>query len=1071
MEKSIGKLLLSVFQTAAVILTASCTKEEASCETAGGVVINATAILPGGDTKMIYEDHCAEGKGVKSGWVTGDTFLAFEINGTTVTPVSFCATAPADVKTTFSSSSAVPADENTRWIAVLGKGARFENGKISCSYTSQDGSVKGLEGVDYMTATASGATPEFNYAEGKHLSHLLRIKAPEGVGAVEFNTCAEGAEWTVGSDGSIVSGKADFRPKAVKSFSMKKETKTGDILYLAVPAIDYSDAGLIVTVASSDGKKSQGKVASADFSALGGKYGSYDMSADALIDRPATSEAIDFITGSSVSIEHLNNTSWEGLSDRYAFSADAKWAPFNLGAKANPTSAEECYGELYSWGELTQKDSYSWNNYKRSGEHGSIGSARALKGDKDITLDVATISGTKYDAARVKWGKDWRMPYLEDILSLLGNNEVVNTSKGQRVTTTNAMVTTDESSWYGIDVLGRSFTRNGRKLFLPYAGRYFYSSGKETSSKSYEAKAGCYWCGAHNITAGSKEAYRLFVRDNQIDCDSQETGYGFSIRPVRALESDEPVPPVKVTGKVTDSSTGRGISGVAVSDGYTVCKTSSDGTYSIEADSRSRNICVTVPASYEIPLGGDGRPAFYQLVKVSSYNGESIDFSLTPRKTSSSRFTIVTVADAHVKTDANLRRFRNEAVPDIKATISELESEGDAGTVIGIALGDQMWDNMAMAEPLKSIYAGFTTSAGTMPFFHVIGNHDHQSGVGTTDEVATQVFLENFGPRDYSFDIGNAHVIVMDGIDYKGEDEGEKIKYRERITGEQLHWLKDDVAAVDGKNSKLCIFCIHAPVYNGLGNLDGIKSLLRQFSEAHILSGHIHNMRNEFFKGETCKGGRTLIEHNIQSLSGMWWDADLTCNGTPHGYGVYTFDGARLVREYNKITGESKDFQMRVYSGNDVYNGRTANSGYSSYKKNTDYKWTDTDSAYRGKFLVRIWDGDDADITESEAAWKVTFEKDGTSTPMTSIGGMVDKCSAAYIVDILGKPYGTSDSGGGANSLGWWCIDAPGGDPASVTGWKIVAKHTLPGGWSKTYTCSKLSRDYRGYYSGSGYLY
>lgn len=1048
---------------------AACVKEAPVQVPGNEVVITATATLPGGETKMIYEDHVKDGEGVKAGWQTGDTFLALEVNGSTVTPVTFTATAPADVKTSFTSSGAVAADANTQWVAVLGKGAGFENGLIKCTYTSQDGSVKGLEGVDYMTAAATGETPDFNYAEGRHLSYLLRIAAPEGVGAVEFNSC-EGSEWTVASDGTVTGNTPDYRPKAVKSFKMKKETKAGDMLYLAVPAFNYSDAGLIVTVLSSDGKKSQGKVAAGNFSDKGGKLGSYDMT-DPLIDRPLPSEAIDFFTGSSVLLEHLNNTSWEGIHDTYVFDADAKWAPFNLGAKASPATAEDTYGNLFAWGETEEKEAYSWSNYKRADELGTIGYKRTMRGRADIPLEMTTISGTRYDVARVKWGKEWRLPFLEDILSLTGTNETISTSSGQRETTTRGMVTTDVTSYNGVDVAGRTFSRNGRTLFLPFSGRYYYTAGNQTSSKTYLGKTGLYYCGTKNITAGSKEAYRLMVRANQVDCDSQEAGYAFAVRPVLALESDEPAKPVKVEGRVFNANTGVGIEGVAVTDGFSFCKTGANGSYCLDADVRARNICITVPSSYRIPLGDDGRPAFYKLVKVSAYTGESIDFALEPRLETSNKFTVIAVADSHLKNGSHISRARNESFTDIQATVNELVNEGNAGEIIGIALGDQMWDcweTPGIAASVRNLYTGITNDDGTMPFFYVIGNHDHQSRTGGGEDEATALFLENFGPRDFSFDIGNAHVVVMDGIDYSGTDDGEKIKYGERITGEQLHWLKEDIEIVKDKESKIGIFCVHAPAYSALGNQDGIRTLFRQFSEAHIFSGHIHNITNKHYKGQKCKGGRDITEHNIQSLSGAWWDADMSPNGSPSGYGVYTFDGAKLVREYNKFTEENKNFQVRVYSGNDSYNGYTANSGYSSPKKNTSYGW---DSQYQGKFLVRVLDGENTDITSGEETWSVSFEQNGVTKQMSRVSEMIDKCAIAYIVDIMGSPYGMKDSGASATSIGWWTIDAPGGNPATETGWKVVAKHTLPGGWSMTYTTSTLTRDYQGYFPGSHFLY
>lgn len=1045
-KKSFSYCALFIASLFAVL--SSCTEIAEPSIPSDGVVITATASLPGCRTKMIYEDSFPELDGIKAGWETGDTFLALEINGSTVTPVTFTATAPGDVATTFTSSGAVAANSATRWVAVLGKAAGFGNGGIICRYSGQDGSLKGLEGYDYMTASSTGENPDFKYSNGKHLTYLLRLKAPAGVGKLEFNTTADPAEWLVASDGTSTPCKADYRPKAVKTLTLSGETKEGDIVYLAVPAIDYSDAGLIVTAMNGSGTKSQGKVKSADLSAKGGQAGTFEM--DALIDRPLEGDAIDFVSVCKVRLEFVNNVSWQGLQDNYRFRTSPRWAPFNIGASAKPSSAEEAYGSYFAWGETEQRESYSQNNYRYNGKDGNLGKVKTYPGESDVPLNVNVISGTKYDVARVKWGSLWRMPYAEEMMCFLGYNGTFTYTAGQSEQTDTYFSTRDVTEYEGVSVSGRTFSRNGKTIFFPFAGRYYFTEGGSVSTPSLVGKAGLYYSGTHNNQAGVSQAYRVYMRTTQVDYLSQECSYAFSVRPVMAEETDEPVH-VTASGRITDSSTGNGIAGVTVSDGYNCCVTDADGRYSMDADSRARTINVTVPASYEMPLGPDGRPAFYKRVDFSKGQDAVADFTLTPRSSAVSRFTLITVSDAHIKTESNLNDFISGPVPDIQKTINELEASGNAGTIIGVGLGDQLWDSPDMAASVRGVYTGFRTSGGTMPFFYTIGNHDHVIVPDGTDIQSTDNFVENFGPTDFSFDIGNAHFVVLDNIDFTGDYSGTAIKYRERFNGEQIHWLKQDIANVSNKADKLVILCTHAPMYSPLGNLDAVKKQLVQFKEAHIFTGHIHNLKNFNHTVSKTVSGKPLYEHNIQSLCGMWWLADLSPNGTPAGYGVYTFDGSTLVSQYNKVWKEEAGFQMRVYNGNDKYNS---------------YFW---DSKYAGKFLVRVWDGDDPSVTSDEARWSLTFVHNGESTPMTRITDeIVDKCSAGYIVYKLSSPYGT---GGSATSCSWWMIDAPGGNPASVLNWKVVARHALPGGWEKEYTATVLSTDYTGYASGSHFIW
>lgn len=98
-----------------------------------------------------------------------------------------------------------------------------------------------------------------------------------------------------------------------------------------------------------------------------------------------------------------------------------RWACCNVGA-----SSPEQYGNYYSWGETETKSVYTWDNYSH------------LTGEKGHRCkNLGDISGTQYDAARVHWGKDWRMPNADqaDELDKLCTKEweIINGIAGQKV--------------------------------------------------------------------------------------------------------------------------------------------------------------------------------------------------------------------------------------------------------------------------------------------------------------------------------------------------------------------------------------------------------------------------------------------------------------------------------------------------------------------------------------------------------------------------------------------------------------------------------------------------------------
>lgn len=72
-----------------------------------------------------------------------------------------------------------------------------------------------------------------------------------------------------------------------------------------------------------------------------------------------------------------------------------KWAMYNVGA----SSTTDC-GELYAWGEIETKSSYTPEN------------CTSLNLTEDISGDA------RYDAARAKWNATWRMPTLDEAKEL-----------------------------------------------------------------------------------------------------------------------------------------------------------------------------------------------------------------------------------------------------------------------------------------------------------------------------------------------------------------------------------------------------------------------------------------------------------------------------------------------------------------------------------------------------------------------------------------------------------------------------------------------------------------------------
>jgi len=174
-----------------------------------------------------------------------------------------------------------------------------------------------------------------------------------------------------------------------------------------------------------------------------------------------------------------------------------KWACCNVGA-----SKPEEYGGYYAWGEIEEKDDYSWNTY----EH--------CDGSERTCHDLgSSICGTQYDVAYEKWGNKWQMPSKEQVEELFAN------------------CTHDVFCLNG--VIGKVFLGpNYNAIFLPFAGRY---SGKKNESNHSNNNTGNYWSGTPD--SNNREACKLYIYSD----GGPSTWYrncGLSIRPVKNSNAD-----------------------------------------------------------------------------------------------------------------------------------------------------------------------------------------------------------------------------------------------------------------------------------------------------------------------------------------------------------------------------------------------------------------------------------------------------------------------------------------------------------------------------------------------------
>lgn len=357
------------------------------------------------------------------------------------------------------------------------------------------------------------------------------------------------------------------------------------------------------------------------------------------------------------------------------------------------------------------------------------------------------------------------------------------------------------------------------------------------------------------------------------------------------------------SGKVLDKQ-GKGIAGVVVNDGMSFTTTNAAGEWTLRSDTtRSKFVSISTPASCELPQREGLSDGFYVAVRELASRGGKHDFVLKKRERKADRFYFLAVSDPQVRNAREMKRWRQEAVPDMCGVIDSLKQTRE---VVGMTLGDLVFDNMSLYDEYKNS----VKNTGAV-FFQCIGNHDfdkqyqdlHNMAMGTP-VYGEMVYNRYFGPTDYSFNIGKAHVVTMKSLNYVGGK-----KYIESLTGDQIAWLEKDLSYVP--KGSLIILNMHAAAWNKLGGDGNIRNAARlkevlEGYQVHVFCGHTHFFQN-------VEVTPMLYQHNIGAACGAWWAGWVNQCGAPNGYLVVDVDGTQLKWHY-KSTRRDFSYQFRLYN-------------------------------------------------------------------------------------------------------------------------------------------------------------
>lgn len=326
----------------------------------------------------------------------------------------------------------------------------------------------------------------------------------------------------------------------------------------------------------------------------------------------------------------------------------------------------------------------------------------------------------------------------------------------------------------------------------------------------------------------------------------------------------------KVTGSVTCGT--EKLEGVIVTDGENFTLTKKNGKFSFEINDDADFVHIVTPSGY-VADWSTGVPAFY----IPAQDCDKFHFNLQ-KLAAGPGYHLLAITDTQTNTDAHMDEFAGKPMDDIINTVN-----GFTSPAVGINLGDITWDNVDLLDRYRTeiLRTG-------IPFYPVIGNHDHMAADGT-DKAASADYRRLLGPESYAFFLGKELVIVLDNVIY-GTD------YTNTVSGytpEVILWVKELEKLVPSETA--VYVAQHAPFAGGrkLRNANALLDILRG-RKVVFLSGHTHENYNHNIE-------KNITEHNVAAICGAWWDTIHCADGTPRGYKVFTKEGKSLTWYYKPI--------------------------------------------------------------------------------------------------------------------------------------------------------------------------
>lgn len=454
---------------------------------------------------------------------------------------------------------------------------------------------------------------------------------------------------------------------------------------------------------------------------------------------------------------------------------------------------------------------------------------------------------------------------------------------------------------------------------------------------------------------------------------------GFAITACHKEDNPQPLGHDTISGIIRYDD-GKAAVGVTVSDGYTCVLTDKDGRYSLKPAGGAYYVFYSNPSDAAVEIGSSGLPSFFKRILKSE---NQYDFTLR-RIEKETKFRVLAIGDIQPTTTAQVARFKDETVADIRSYVPGLDKSYPTYAVQMGDLVNNKWD--LYPNIIKELSHA---AMGGIPVYSVIGNHDHE--FPSANDLAAQRRYESLvSPVNYSFNRGDVHFLVMDDIIHTAKASPD---YDDGFLDWQYAWAKQELSNVP--KDKVVILCIHAPFqskfsqtyFSGTHYYDEMLALLAQFKTAYVFAGHTHTSLTDL---NHVVGGKTIHEYVVGAACGGQWNGTIGSDGAPNGYSVFEFDGTTLKNSLFKGTRRDEDFQMRIYRCTD-FPAFSYVSG--SYTENFAWGLEKPDN----RAVINIWN--------YNPKWRIDVYEDGVKTVDQYAGGSLSNFGSKTLRDMWAKYF------------------------------------------------------------------